>query len=139
MPSSTKLGSRPISPRMRSYSASDRPCSRTISGVILVMPSYSRKGFDQALEQLAAVRAAQDVIHHPLGMGHQAQDIALFGKDAGDVASRAIGILAFGITEGDAVLAFQAVQRFLVGEITAFAMGDREGDALAALVMAGKA
>src|SRR3569832_576678 len=107
MPSSTMLGSRPISFRMRSYSASDSPRSRTISGVILVMPLYSRKGFDQALEQLAAVRAAQHVIHHPLGMGHQAQHIALFGQDAGDVAGRAVGVFAFGITEGDTVLAFQ--------------------------------
>src|SRR6185312_16542622 len=94
MPSSTKEGSRPIKVRMRSYSASDSPCSRTISGVILVMEFNSGKRFDQALEQLLAVGAAHDFVHHPLGMGHQAQDIALFRQDAGDVPRRAIGIFA---------------------------------------------
>src|ERR1700722_2240706 len=139
MPSSTKLGSRPISPRMRSYSASESPCSRTSSGVILVMRLYSRKGFDQALEQPAAIGAAQCFVHHPLGMGHQPQHIALFAQDSGDVAGRAVRVLALGIAEGDAVLAFQPVQRLLIGEIAAFAMRHREGDALAVLIFAGEA
>ena len=34
MPSSVKVGSRPISSRMRSYSSGLRPCSATSSGVI---------------------------------------------------------------------------------------------------------
>ena len=34
MPSSVKLGARPISLRMRSYSSGLRPCSATSSGVI---------------------------------------------------------------------------------------------------------
>src|SRR5579872_6980513 len=105
MPSSTMLGSRPINARMRSYSASESPCSRTISGVILVMPFYSRKGFDQALEQRAAVSAAERFVHHPFGMGHQPQYIALFAENSGNVAGRAVGIFALGIAEGDADLA----------------------------------
>src|SRR3954465_816717 len=130
MPSSTNEGSRPIRSRIFWYSDSDRPCSLTMAGVILVM-LVSRKGFDQALEKPAAIGAAQHVIHHPLGMGHQAQHIAFFAEDAGDVAGRTIGIFALGITEGDAVLAFQPVQRVFIGEIAAFAMRHRKGDALA--------
>src|SRR5882757_6191972 len=105
MPNSTNEGSRPIRSRIFWYSASDRPCSLTMAGVILVMVC-SRKGFDQALEKPAAVGAAQHIVHHPLGMGHQAQHIALFAEDAGDVAGRAVGVLTLGVTEGDAVFAF---------------------------------
>src|ERR1700735_1875664 len=139
MPSSTKLGSRPISPRMRSYSASESPCSRTISGVIVVMRLYSGKGFDQALEQTAAIGAAKGLVHHPFGMGHQPQYIAFLAQNAGDVAGRAVGVFALGIAEGDAVLAFQAVERLFVGEIAAFAMGHRKGHALAIVIFAGEA
>src|ERR1700744_4404776 len=117
MPSSTKVGSRPIRVRMRSYSASESPCSRTMSGVILVMPLYSGKGFDQAFEQLAAVGAAERIVHHPFGVGHQAQHIAFLAQNAGDVAGRAVGVLAPGIAEGDAVLALQAVQCLFIREI----------------------
>src|SRR5580698_7968949 len=139
MPSSTKLGSRPISPRMRSYSASESPCSRTISGVILVMRLYSGKGFDQALEQPAAVGAAKGLIHHPFGMGHQPQHIAFLAQNAGDVAGRTVGILALGITESDPVLAFQPVERLVIGEIAAFAMRHRKGHTLAIVIFAGEA
>ena len=69
----------------------------------------SRKGFDQALEKPTAVGAAQHIIYHPFGMGHQAQHIAFFAQDAGDIAGRAVGVLSLGITEGDAVFAFQTV------------------------------
>src|ERR1700744_5394396 len=39
MPSSTKLGVRPISSRILAYSASERPCSLTSSGVIWLVMS----------------------------------------------------------------------------------------------------
>src|SRR4028118_405654 len=36
MPSSVRFGSRPIAWRTRSYSSGERPCSATISGVMLL-------------------------------------------------------------------------------------------------------
>src|SRR5471030_1567057 len=70
IPSSVKLGTRPISLRMRSYSSGFRPWLATSSGVIcgwldcISAASPLRRAFQmrhQACEQAAAVGAAHDV------------------------------------------------------------------------------
>src|SRR5215469_5729488 len=133
MPSSTRLGSRPISSLTFAYSASERPCSRTISGVMSV--TGSRKRFNETLEQGDAVRAAQQRIADALGMRHQAQHVALLAEDSRDVAGRAVGIVAGGVAESDAAFAFEAVQRLFVGDVIAFAMRNREDHAFALAVV----
>ena len=52
-------------------------------------------------------------------------------QDAGDVAQRAVGIIE--VAEGDAVFGFQFVERALVGEVAAFAVGDGHAQHLALL------
>src|SRR5215472_7696954 len=128
MPSSTRLGSRPISSLTLAYSASERPCSRTISGVMSV--TGSRKRFDETLEQGDAVRAAQQRIADALGMWHQAQHVSLLAEDAGDVARRTVGVVARRVTESDAAFAFEAIERLFVGDVIAFAMRHGEHHAL---------
>src|SRR5580698_408936 len=68
IPSSVKLGTRPISLRMRSYSSGLSPWLATSSGVIcgwfMRLLCWSRRVFemfDQSCEQAAAIGAAHDV------------------------------------------------------------------------------
>ena len=62
------------------------------------------------------------------------EHIALGVDDAGDVVDRAVGVGAFGVAEDDLAFAFDARQRFGVGEIVAVVMGDRAADDLALAV-----
>src|SRR6516225_6495053 len=126
MPSSVRLGVRPMIFWIRSYSSAESPCSAMTSGVIagsaaiglplggLFTPrlpsrdSDSREGLDDALEHGAAVGGAMQILDRILRMGHQPQDILGLVEDAGDGAGGPVGIglgrqLAFGITvaEGD--------------------------------------
>ena len=64
-------------------------------------------------------------------MRHHAHHVALAVEDAGDIAQRAVGIVQ--VAERDAVLGFELVERALVGEVAAFAVGDRQAQNLALL------
>ena len=66
-----------------------------------------------------------------LGMRHHPHHVALAAQDAGDVAQRAVGVVQ--VAEGDAVLRLQFVQRALIGEVAAFAVGDGKAQHLAPL------
>ena len=71
-----------------------------------------------------------------LGVRHHAHHVALAVQDAGDVAQRAVGIVD--VAEGDAVFGFEFVERALVGEVAAFAVGDGQAQDLAFLRRAGE-
>src|SRR5690606_22100312 len=79
MPSSVKLGSRPMSARKRSYSSGFSPCSATSSGVIFgsfgIIGFRSRRfqGRADALEESAAVGGTDDGIYVVLRVRHQAE------------------------------------------------------------------
>lgn len=64
-------------------------------------------------------------------MRHHAKHIAIFIHDAGDVVHRAVRIGAFGIAEHHLAIAFDACQRFGVGEIVAVMVRHRAADDLA--------
>ena len=73
-------------------------------------------------------------------MRHHAQNIAPFVDDAGDVAYRAIrirliGYVAFAVTisENNLIVAFQCLQRLVVGEVASFPVGDGNTQNLALL------
>src|SRR5665213_2771980 len=71
-------------------------------------------------------------------MRHQAEHVALFAEDAGDVVERAVGVCAVGVTEGDAVLALESAQGLVVAAVVAVTVGDRRADDLALAVAAGE-
>src|SRR5215469_13723379 len=121
MPSSVRLGARPMIFRIRSYSSAVSPCSATMSGVIagsaaiglplgglFTMMPCSRKSLHHAPEHGASVGGAVQRLDRILGMGHQPQDVLGLVEDAGDSAGRAVGIgfggqraLGIAIAEGD--------------------------------------
>src|SRR5690242_8323169 len=107
MPSSTRVGVRPMILSRRSYSSGANPCSATICGVMagslgnltgglfsaaIVTKRYSPKGFDQAFEQGLAVGAAEHRFGGVLRVGHQAQHRLGLVEDAGDIVNRAVGV-----------------------------------------------
>src|SRR5476651_668088 len=99
IPSSVKLGTRPISLRMRSYSSGLSPWLATSSGVIcgwfMRLLRRSRRAlqmFDQPREQAAAVGAAHDVFDVVFRMRHHAEHVALVIDDAGDRLRSAVDI-----------------------------------------------
>ena len=69
----------------------------------------SCQGLEQGAEQRQAVAAAEQRVDRALGMGHQAQHVALGPEHAGDVGGRAVGVVA--VAEGDAVLVLEPLQR----------------------------
>ena len=93
-------------------------------------PSKSRceEGICDGGEERQAVLAAHEGVHQVLGVGHEAEDAEVGGKDAGDVAGGVVAVPA-GVAEGDEVLGFQAVQGLVVSEVVAVAMshGGAEG------------
>src|SRR6516165_7814773 len=156
MPSSVRLGARPMIFWIRSYSSALSPCSTTTSGVIagsapiglpvggLFTPrlssqdSDSREGLDDALEHGAAIGGAMQLLDRILWMGHQPQDILGLVEDAGDGAGRAVGIgfgrefaLGIAIAEGDLAPLLEPIQGRLIGEVIAVVMGDGDREGLA--------
>ena len=65
------------------------------------------------------------------GMGHHAHHVAFAVEHAGDIAQRSVGVID--ITERHAILGFEFVERALVGDVTAFAVGDGQAEHLALL------
>src|ERR1700710_1392250 len=129
IPSSVKLGTRPMSFKMRSYSSGLRPWLATSSGVIcgwfMRLLCSSRRAFqmrDEAGEQAAAVGAAHDVFDVVFRMRHHAEHVAGPVDDAGDRVRGAIdiGVLvdcAFGgaVAIEYASFAFEPLQRLFIG------------------------
>ena len=84
----------------------------------------SHQGGDHGLENYKAVGGAHQRLGDAFRMRHQAHDVAAFVQDAGDVAHRSVGIVQ--IAEHDAVFGFELIERALVGDVAALAMGDQE-------------
>ena len=87
--------------------------------------SSASRRLPQALEQRPAVGRAVQAARSCFRDAASADDVAGLVHDAGDVAHGAIGIGAFRVAENDAALAFEAAERFGIGNVVAFAMGDR--------------
>ena len=96
----------------------------------------SRDGFvfesgENTFENPFAVVAAKLRFAGAFGMWHQAGHIALFIADAGDVLQRAVRIRTVGQVSGrvavlpkDLVVGLELRQRFFIGKIATFAVGD---------------
>src|ERR1041384_6509532 len=87
MPSSVKLGSRPISARKCSYSSGFRPCSAISAGVIFGSLGIISGGFerlDHAFEQPATVGGANSRIDMVFGVRHQAEYVLFLRENPGD-------------------------------------------------------
>ncbi len=67
-------------------------------------------------------------------MGHHAKDIASIVADPCDVILGAIGVVQ--IAKNNLVVVFEGFEGVGVGLVAAFAMGDRQGDVLAEVVVA---
>ena len=65
-----------------------------------------------------------------LGVRHQPDDVAALVADAGDVAQRAVGVVAE-VADDDPPLPLQPVQRLGVGDVAALAVLQRDDDLLA--------
>src|SRR6266852_2862029 len=112
MPSSVIFGSRPRICWMRAYSLRVTPCSAAISGVtrisvlaVAIFKSARRIGnrsrcrlcgaderFNHRVENDQAVVRAERGFDGALGMGHQADDVAIAIADSRDVVNGAVGI-----------------------------------------------
>ena len=91
----------------------------------------AQRGLQHRLEDDQPVGGAHQRLGGALGMGHHAHHVALAVEHAGDVAQRAVGVVD--VAEGDAVLGFEFVERALVGDVAAFAVGDRQAQHLVLL------
>src|SRR5581483_4325705 len=144
MPSSVKLGSRPISLRKRSYSSGFSPCSATSSGVIFGSLGIISGGFerlDQAFEQAAAVGGADNGINVIFRMRHQAENVQFFRQNAGDRVHRAVEMridhaISGSVAEGDEILALEPGKGFCVRDIIALAMSNRHADDASSVIAA---
>jgi hypothetical protein len=86
---------------------------------------------EDAFENPFAIIAAEERFASAFGMRHQAGHIALFIANAGDVLQRAVGIRGVGqvsvgvaVLPQDLIIGLELGERFFVGKIAAFAMGD---------------
>src|SRR2546426_738241 len=77
-----------------------------------------------ALEDLATVFAAEDGFAGAFGVRHEAEDVACLVANAGDVVDGPVGVLA--VTEQHSVLAPELLDYRRLGEIAAFAVGNRQ-------------
>src|SRR3954470_13778732 len=122
MPSSVRVGVRPMMASTRSYSSALRPklqARDSLAGVCM----RSCSGSSERVEQRFAVGAAHQRIDQVLRVRHQAEDAQVGAENAGDRAGTAVEIdlrrhLACfgGVAEGDQALAFQTVEGLLIGE-----------------------
>ena len=111
-----------------------------------VHEEWSTGGLDAGpLDAAAPVDAADEIFDEVFRMRHHAEHVEPVGIDAGNVVQRAIRIgcaanfaIRIAIAEGDAIVAFEAFQRLVIGDIIAFAMGDRDLDGLTFLVSGGE-
>ena len=108
-------------------SSGSRPCSATMAGADRVAHAVPEQG----AEQRQAVGAAELGRDRALGVGHQAQHVALGAQDPGDVGGRAVGVVA--IAEGDAVLALEALQAIRIDNVVAVMVCHRQPDRCVAI------
>src|SRR6478735_8619310 len=89
-----------------------------------------------ALENDRAVGGSETRVAGTLWMRHQTEDVPALVTDARDVLGGPIRIGLIGdrsariaIAEKDLPISVQLFERFLIGHVTAFAMGDRDSQA----------
>src|SRR5690349_15244467 len=89
---------------------------------------------NQTLENQTPIRTAENFFARTFWMWHQADDVAGFVANAGDIIEGAVRVGSFGwlalvvyITPKNLVVRLQLRQRLFVGEITTLAV--RDGDA----------
>src|SRR5919198_1258964 len=116
--SSTSFGGRPSRSRMPSYSASVSPSSRACSRPGSSDSDVPLEVLMDGGEDLQAVDRAGERVDGVLGMGHEAEDVARGAAHAGDVAQRAVGVLAGRVAQQDLTVGFQLVER-LLGRVVA--------------------
>src|SRR5438270_506110 len=125
--SSSTFGARPCNSQISSYSAAVSPsasASLTPGVASLTRSALSGK---RALERLAhraqdaetVARAAEELVDSVLGVGHQPEDVAPLAAHAGDVAQRAVEVLAARVAEHDLPLGLEPRERALVGVVAA--------------------
>src|ERR1041385_683853 len=107
--------------------------------------SYARQRGGDGLEDADAVGAAEERLRAALRVGHHAQDVSFAVADAGDrsrgaVRVRVAGQAAFAVavTEDDLAIAFQLVERRVVGEVVAFSMSNGCAEDLSLRQLAGE-
>lgn len=90
---------------------------------------------EDAFENPFAVVAAKQRFAGAFGMRHQAGHVALFIADASDVLQRAVGIRDVGqvsagvaVLPEDLVVGLELRERFFVGKVAAFAVGNRHAE-----------
>src|SRR6266478_9891814 len=109
-----------------------------------VMRSVLAYRFDDALEEPAAVLAAQDAFGQALRVRHHSQDVPAGVGDAGDVRERAVRVrprdaansLGVDVAEGDLSFAFEPAQAFRVDVVIPVAVADGDADDVALGVLA---
>ncbi len=104
-----------------------------------------RQGVDDGVEDGEAVDAAHYLFAAAFGVGHHAEDVALFVGDAGDVVEGAVGVGGGGgfacgvaVAEEDLSVGFEAVEGGGVGVVAAFAVGDGDAEDLAGVAGVGE-
>src|SRR3982074_132937 len=108
------------------------------------MGERSSSGCDalkNGFEEREAVCGAQDRVHRALRMRHHTQHIAFCADDSGDIAHRAVGIVALEglqrigrIPEHDLAFTLQPVEGFVVGTVASVTVRDWQRDELARLI-----
>ena len=86
---------------------------------------------DSSSERTSGTPSAlpKQVVDRPLGVRHQADDVASLIADAGDVVDRAIGVVD--VAEDDPVVGLQLGQRLGVTGVVALEVVDRDAERLA--------
>src|SRR5919109_3181027 len=107
--SSTSLGGRPRRSRMPSYSASVSPSSRACSRPGSSDSDVPLEVLMDRGEDLEAVDRAGELVDGVLGMGHEAEDVAGRVAHAGDVAQRAVGVVAGRVAQQDLTARLEVV------------------------------
>lgn len=102
-----------------------------------LLSSHAHEVFDEGVEDVATVAAADDGFGAALGVGHHAENIAALVDDTCDVAGRAVGVgcggevaVSVAVAEDDAVFGFEFVENGVAGVVVAFAMSHRDLDEL---------
>ena len=129
----------PGSPAPAAYSSGVRPCSATMFGRDLGGGIAHDSASTMLVEQRLAVGRAEQRLDGVLRMRHQAQHVLGAVEDAGDVARRAVGVVASSsvavgaaIAERDLAVRLRARSSVsLVGEVIAVVMRDRHAEHLA--------
>src|SRR5688500_5575953 len=90
---------------------------------------------DERFPQAIAICAADEALSGALRMGHHPENVAAGIDDSGDVSRRAVGVRIrryltawFAVTEDNAALEFEFVERLRIGKVIAFTVRNRHTD-----------